>query len=308
MASNTENRFQLKTLSFVSINKIINEFAWVFTISRPRFWTYLVGPWAVGMVCAATSFDDFSELVFWIGMLFFSWPANAFLYGINDYSDGDTDKFNPKKENYETRYSYRKNPILLTICIVIIIFSFAFWWLLPNSSSKIVFMIWLILSASYSLKPIRFKSRLFLDSLSNVLYILPGIMAFLVFNPLEYLSWPVVIAAWAWAMGMHLFSALPDINADKQAKVRTTAVWLGRDYAVLLTLLYYTVAVILCVKYLNLALGILGCFAYCFPTLYVLVSKDDNLLMSIYKKFPIINAFCGGCLFVYIFFEHNLLG
>ena len=308
MASNTENRYQLKTLSSVSSNKIIKELAWVITISRPRFWTYLVGPWAVGMVCASNTFSDFSELLFWIGMLFFTWPANAFLYGINDYSDGDTDKFNLKKENYESRYSNRKNPILLTVCLLVIIFSFVFLWILPNLSSKIVFIIWLILSATYSLKPIRFKSRLFLDSLSNVLYILPGVTAFLIFEPVENLSWPVVIAAWSWAMGMHLFSALPDIYADKKANVQTTAVWLGRDFAILLTLLYYSVSMVLCVKYLNLSLGILGCFAYCFPTLYVLVSKNDKLIMSIYKLFPIINAFCGGCLFVYIFFEHNLLG
>ena len=42
-----------------------------------------------------------------------------------------------------------------------------------------------------------------------------------------------VAGGWLWAMGMHAFSAIPDIEPDRRAGIRTTATLLGerRTYA-----------------------------------------------------------------------------
>ena len=287
----------------------MNNTAWILKISRPRFWSYLVGPWAVGMVIAASNFSDFKALLFWIGFLFFLWPANFFLYGLNDFADQDTDYFNPKKSTYEARYRNSQNKPLILVITMIGAMALLFMWILPTWSSKFVLMLWLLLASFYSLPPIRFKSRLFFDSFSNVLYILPGLIIFLVYQPPSEISWPIFGAAWLWSMGMHLFSALPDISADKNAKVKTTAVWLGFKSASILTLLYFTAAVVMFSLFVELWLGLTGFVAYCLPTLFVYFNKEDSdRIMKTYKIFPLINAFCGGCLFVYVFFQNNFFG
>ena len=76
----------------------MKRFNWIISISRPRFWSYLAGPWAVGMVSAANSIYDFQNILFWLGLLFFLWPANFLLYGINDYTDRDTVNLTPRKK------------------------------------------------------------------------------------------------------------------------------------------------------------------------------------------------------------------
>ena len=285
----------------------MKQFRWVFTISRPRFWSYLAGPWAVGMVTASNSISDFKNVLFWIGFLFFLWPANFFLYGVNDYADGDTDKFNPKKQQYENLYQTNQNAILWILMAIIAVLSGVFIWFFPTVESQFVFVIWVLFSTFYSVRPLRFKSRLLLDSWSNVLYILPGIMVYLIFEPLANLSWPLVVAAWVWAMGMHLFSALPDIKSDRSAKVKTTAVWLGFKKASLLTLAYYSTAAILCGIYANIWLGVLGVLCYCVPTAYIYSTKNTESVFLLYKKFPLINLIYGASLFIYVIFKNNLL-
>lgn len=288
----------------------MSKFSWILTISRPRFWTYLAGPWAVGMVTVANKFADFTDVLFWIGLLFFLWPANFFLYGLNDYGDRDTDQLNPKKGDYEGLYVATQNQNLLFICGLIVLGSIMFAWILPSFEARMVLLLWLCLSACYSLRPLRFKSRLFFDSFSNVLYILPGVIVFLAYSPIAELSWPLVTSAWAWAMGMHLFSALPDIDADRSAQVKTTAVWLGHKYATILTLSYFIIGTVLIATNVALWMGVVGFVAYCLPTVYVLflAKEESQKLLRVYKIFPIINAICGGCIFVYIFFEHQLWG
>ena len=288
----------------------MSKFSWIISISRPRFWTYLVGPWAVGMVTVANKFADFTDVLFWLGLFFFSWPANFFLYGLNDFGDRDTDQLNPKKGDYEGLYVATQDRNLLLISGLIVLGSALFAWILPSFEARMVLLLWLCLSACYSLRPLRFKSRLFFDSFSNVLYILPGVIVFLAYAPLAEMSWPLVISAWAWAMGMHLFSALPDIEADRSAQVKTTAVWLGHKYATLLTLLYFATAVVLIATNVALWMGVVGFLAYCLPAVYVLflTEEESQKLLKVYKVFPVINAICGGCIFVYIFFEHQLWG
>ena len=118
-----ENRFQILTQT---LQIQMKRFNWIISISRPRFWSYLAGPWAVGMVSAANSIYDFQNILFWLGLLFFLWPANFLLYGINDYTDRDTDKFNPKKKDYEKLYEQRQNIVFWSLLSSLTVICVAF--------------------------------------------------------------------------------------------------------------------------------------------------------------------------------------
>jgi lycopene elongase/hydratase (dihydrobisanhydrobacterioruberin-forming) len=196
----------------------------LFKISRPRFWLYLAGPFLIG-AAATNSMLIFKDPWFYILFLYFLIFANIYLYGINDYFDNDTDKYNIKKESKESRLdSISSRKIVLYYILFFILISNLILWLLPNTQSQLFLIIFLFLATFYSAPPLRFKKRTIVDSLSNVLYIIPALVSFnLIFTKFG-VDWLIIVSAWSWAAAMHLFSAIPDIEPDKKAGLKTTAI------------------------------------------------------------------------------------
>ncbi|QLD87300.1 prenyltransferase [Natronomonas halophila] len=197
--------------------------------SRPRFWLYLAGPVIVGVAYAAAGVGDlFSPLAVAL-FAYFLLPANVFLYGVNDVFDADIDEENPKKKDREVRY--QGDRLVPAAVVVSGLLGVAFVPFLPTVGVAAMGA-FLLLSVEYSAPPLRFKTTPFLDSLSNGLYILPGVIAYAGLTgqgpPLA-----AVAGGWLWAMGMHTFSAIPDIEPDREAGIETTATFLGesRTYA-----------------------------------------------------------------------------
>jgi len=203
--------------------------AYLLVLSRPRFWLYLAGPVLVGVAYGAGSSNDLVTPTTVALFAYFLVPANVFLYGINDVYDRDIDADNPKKAGREARYEgQRFVPAVVAVCVALAIPLLA----LLSLSAWAWIAVFLLLGAAYSAPPARFKTTPFLDSLSNGLYVTPGIAAYVAVSG----SQPpllAIVGAWLWAMGMHTFSAIPDIEPDRRARVRTTATVLGeaRTYA-----------------------------------------------------------------------------
>jgi 4-hydroxybenzoate polyprenyltransferase len=86
------------------------------------------------------------------------------------------------------------------------------------------------------MKPFRLKSIPFLDSLSNILYVIPAFSYYIAVTGQQIDSW-IILGALAWNAGMHLYSAIPDIEPDKQTKINTTAVFLGEKKSLYLKFL-----------------------------------------------------------------------
>lgn len=198
-------------------------------LSRPRFWFYLAGPVIVGVVYAADSlFEVFSPIALAL-FAYFLVPANVFLYGVNDVFDADIDEQNPKKVDKEVRYD--GSGLVPGIVALIAVAGLTFWTVL-SEKAFLPMVVFLLLGTEYSAPPLRFKTTPLLDSVSNGLYVLPGVVAYTAiaggFPPLA-----AVLGGWLWTMGMHTFSAVPDIEPDRRAGIRTTAVVLGerRTYA-----------------------------------------------------------------------------
>jgi 4-hydroxybenzoate polyprenyltransferase len=193
-------------------------------LSRPRFWLYLSGPVVVAVSYAADGPGElFSPLAVAL-FLYFTLPGNVLLYGVNDRFDADVDEHNPKKDEGR-EVSYRGDSVVLGTIVGSGLLAFAFVpWLPPLGVVALVG--WAVLSVEYSAPPLRFKTTPFLDSLSNGLYILPGVVAY---AAIEGVAPPAtaVAGAWLWTMGMHTFSAIPDIEPDREAGIRTTATYLG---------------------------------------------------------------------------------
>ena len=128
----------------------------VLRISRPRFWLYEAATFGlVGTVAALQGLSFFSDWRYWVFALYFLIPANILIYGINDISDYETDKLNPKKGDgaYEALVGPEKNRALWKW---IIFSNIPFFFFVPLTTPLIAsFVAFIFFASMYSAYPIR---------------------------------------------------------------------------------------------------------------------------------------------------------
>ncbi|WP_121741298.1 prenyltransferase [Natronorubrum halophilum] len=264
------------------------QLSYLLTLSRPRFWFYLAGPVLVGVAYAA---DTVSELFAPAAILLFGYflvPANVFLYGINDVYDREIDAANPKKDAKEARYGGQSVvPVAVTICALLPLVLVPF---VPTAAWPWI-AAFLLLGAAYSAPPIRFKTTPLLDSISNGLYITPAGAAYAAVagsqTPLI-----AVLGGWLWAMGMHTFSAIPDIEPDRETGIETTATTLGerRTYA------YCGGCWLASVVAFGVLDPRLGALMLVYPGLVAAIVTSSVAVDRAYWWFPAINTLVGAVL------------
>ena len=267
-------------------------------ISRPRFWMYTVGPYILGTFATAPSYATFVSARFWIYLLFFVVAANVLIYGVNDLADTDTDLHNDKKGSYEIRLQKQQRAATVVAC------GLAFGALVvavvgQSMLTAVLMGIILVLSIGYSVPPLRFKARPVFDSVSNVLYAMPGFMAATIWAPTSAIPVSAIAASWLWCMAMHTFSAIPDVTADKKAGLATTATWLGvRGALIYCGLCWLGSAVLLGVTLSNVLYGVLWAVTLGFAYLGMIAScllrgASEKVAFNHYRIFPVINAAAG---------------
>ena len=270
----------------------------VLQTSRPRFWMYTVGPYVLGTFLAAPNYQTFTKPLFWGLLSIFTLAANVLIYGVNDLADGDTDANNVKKEDYERLLEESgRRPILgFVLLSLILLLCCAIGQPLWTWGLMLAFI---ALSIGYSVKPLRFKARPALDSLSNILYAFPGFIAVSIWRPGATIPAVGVAAAWLWCMAMHTFSAIPDVTADREAGLQTTATWLGTRGALLYCCLCWLGSAV-CTSYAfgSTHLGIVWAAAAFLVYAYMVVScliagGDEQSTFKHYRFFPVINGFIG---------------
>lgn len=267
-------------------------------ISRPRFWLYLGGTYLVGFTAGTGRLADFGTPGFWAYLIYFLVPANLFLYGINDLFDEDTDRHNPKKGLQEHRLlSSEKRTLAVAVATCAALGAALAVVFVPDSmtwAARATMLGFLALGAGYSLPPLRFKARPFLDFPSNVLYALPGVLGYLL---VADKAPPVVavVGAFAWTGAMHLFSAVPDIEADRAAELATTATELGARASLALCAALWLVAAWVAVTRIGAPLGWLACL---YPLSAALLVARPAAVARAYWFFPLANAAAGFALFM----------
>ena len=108
--------------------------------------------------------------------------------------------------------------------------------------------------------------------------------------------WKVIVAAGLWTLAMHAFSAIPDIDADREAKVNTVATVLGKNGTLLLCLISYLASSGLAFQYLGIWV-VLPAAVYAALIGFSWASKNGEGVFRIYQRFPIVNAVVGFALF-----------
>jgi 4-hydroxybenzoate polyprenyltransferase len=253
--------------------------------SRPRFWLYLAGPVLVGAVFGAGSLEQLLGPVTLILFAYFLVPANLFLYGVNDVFDAEVDRGNPKKDGRESRY--RGEALTRWVAIGSAALGVALLAVLPPAAAPWL-LGFLVLGAAYSAPPLRLKTRPPLDSLSNGLYVLPGVAAY---AALAGSAPPAlaVLGGWLWAMAMHTFSAIPDIEPDREAGIETTATLLGPRLAAA----YCGLTWLLAAGVFALLDTRLGLLFLAYPLLIAAIAIADVEVDRAYWWYPAVNTLAG---------------
>lgn len=262
-------------------------------VSRPRFWFYLTGPFTIGCIYGASSYLDLLKPWFFLYFIYFLIIANIFLYGVNDYWDFGTDLLNPKKEDKEYRVNKNEREALKKVILLILGISIILLVFQSNFLERLIFGSFIFLSYFYSAEPLRFKDKPVLDSASNFLYVIPGLLAFYLASG-EIPDDMVLLAGFLHAFAMHLFSAVPDIQFDKDTEITTTAVLFGRNASLFTCMLAWSGLFFITI---NLSRSIFGFLTLIYPAMVMYLLLTKKKVLEVYWLYPYINTGLGGFMF-----------
>lgn len=183
--------------------------------SRPRLWPYLGGPALVGVVWGAAEVASLLDPIAVAVVLYFLVPANLVLYGVADRFDADGEGAG-RSDGDERADAAVLAGGLLGLPFVLVLPPLGILALLSFFG----------LALAYSVPPVRLRARPVLDSAANGIYVLPAVVGYAAVAGAAPSSL-VVLAGWFWAIGLHTLSTIPEIEADREAGVDTTATLLG---------------------------------------------------------------------------------
>lgn len=274
------------------------------TLSRPHFWLYEFGTFLLGVVIGATQTSEvFTLQTVWWG-LYFLIPANLLIYGINDVYDYETDMRNPKKVSYE---SVLPKELHKKVLLAVGLTSVPFILLVPENSNALVALFGFFFFATfYSAPPIRAKAKPLIDSVFSAgHYVATGVFGYFLIAGEVAWPWQYIVAGMAWAMAMHAYSAVPDIQADRDAGLKTTAILFGHKNTIWYCLVLYALAVTLTFS----ALGIISVILFVPYAIILLrsLSAVDESLLKLYAYFPYLNALVGMVLTFLAFYINGWL-
>ncbi len=102
-------------------------------------------------------------------------------------------------------------------------------------------------------------------------------------------------------MAMHAYSAIPDIESDSKAGIKTIATQLGATGTLLFCLICYAVSTYLAYQFLGL-FALVCAVAYFVMIIVSFYFKKSEKLFDVYRVFPLLNSLIGFALFWVIAF------
>ncbi len=216
--------------------------------SRPLSWVNTAYPFAAAYLLAAGSLDELGVTTLVVGTVFFLVPYNLAMYGINDVFDYESDLRNPRKGGVEgalLRPAHHRATLwvasLLPVPFVVYLAVVGSW------VSDVVLAISLFAVVAYSVAGLRFKERPFLDSLTSAThFVSPAVFGIALAGAAPTRPLVALLAGYLlWGCASHVFGAVQDIEADREAGIGSVATVIGARAAVRLAVVLYLLAGVL---------------------------------------------------------------
>lgn len=230
-------------------------------ISRPGLWFPTI--W-IYLVPFSWNSEFWKSPIFWLGLLFVTFPLNYLVYGLNDYNDRRADRLNQRKGNYlfgARATDAQLQWVPLKVLMFNLPFMVYFSWLRGGTMILLLgFMV--LVNIVYNFKPFRIKERPPFEILIQSGYVATALFS-VHLNQLAPLPWQTIVYLILFAFQAHIAGEIMDIEPDRLAGKKTTATWLGRRNSKLLMLLILITESYLLIHWFDerVLAGILGVFA-----------------------------------------------
>lgn len=246
----------------VAAGSVVRE---LLSASRPFSWINTALPFVAAAFGAAGRIDA----AILVGFLYFLFPYNLLMYGVNDLYDYESDIRNPRKASIEGGLVPPASARRLWLAVAgtnLPILVLVGW--LAGPVAGVAAALTALTAWVYSAPPLRTKERPFLDSVTSALHFaLPAACGFLVAGvPLEAIPWPIIAGFVAWGIASHALGAIQDIAYDRAAGIGSIATALGARSTAWVALGGYTIAVAVAASS-----GPAGVFAAAWLALYLLL-------------------------------------
>ena len=265
----------------------------LFWISRPISWPNTAYPFAAGYIVAGGQFN--LQLV--LGTLFFLFPYNLLMYGVNDVFDYESDILNPRKGGIEGMKEQKSfHPTILRAAVLFSL-PFAIYLLsVGNTISKVSLLVVLFFVVAYSIPKLRFKEKPFLDSITSSLHFVGPLIYALTLTGFKKEYMPYIASFFLWGMASHAFGAVQDIIPDRKAKLASIATFLGAKQTVRLAGILYLGASLILI-YLGSILVIVGTTGLLYfinlASYWNITDKLSQQTNAAWRRFIWLNLFTG---------------
>ena len=202
----------------------------------PTIWIYLV-PFQIDT-------EFWLQPLFWIGLLFVTFPLNYLVYGLNDFNDVYADALNERKGNYlfgakSTQQQLAKIPQKVTLILLPFIILFT---IVSGVKMFLLLLFMVLVNIIYNFKPFRIKEKPPFEIFIQIGYVFTAFFSVLL-NDINQLPWQTILYLTLFAFQAHIAGEIMDIEPDRKARKRTTATLIGRKntkYVMLFLLLFET--------------------------------------------------------------------
>lgn len=195
-------------------------------ISRPGLWFPTI--W-IYLVPFSLTYSFWKSPLFWVGLVFVTFPLNYLVYGLNDYNDTAADAVNKRKGNFlfgakATKAQLRLVPKKIAVVLIpfIAYFTYVAGW---KMLLLLVFMI--VINIVYNFKPFRIKEKPPFEIFIQIGYVFTAVFSVLL-NDLAMLPWQTLVYLTLFAFQAHIAGEIMDIEPDLLANKKTTATLIGR--------------------------------------------------------------------------------
>ncbi len=217
-------------------------------VSRPGLW------FATGWLylLPTSQMDIWHSTSFWIGFAYTTFPLNFLVYGWNDMVDQKTDALNPRKDSYwfgargtatQLKNLWKPIAVVHLVCMSYFIWLCGIWM-------AVLFAGLLLVNLLYNLPERGLRAHPPFELLCQIGYLLIVPFSILV-NQTGELPIPTYSYLFLFAIQSHLMGEVMDIEPDRQADRKTTAVLIGMKKTKLLIMAIVVAEILLLVLYFD---------------------------------------------------------
>ncbi len=274
----------------------------VIIASRPFWWINTAAPYFVGYLCVTRSFSI--ELL--IGTIYFLFPYNLAMYGINDIFDYESDIKNPRKTGIDGSVLAQSKHPWLWFWVAVTNLPFIVYFFMTGSCAANVWLITMIFMVlAYSIKWLRFKEIPIFDSMTSAFHYSSPFMFGILYAGGAELWLPAFVTFYIWVMANHAFGAIQDITPDREGNIDSVATVFGAAKTIILVLFGYSIAAILPIVFYGwygVVVSIL-LLPYVYLVAKTLPARHDDkapIFRQNWKRFLYVNYAVGFLLSMYL--------